>query len=102
MKGLPLKERIPSSEMRKRLNVNPGEEELQKRRLNCCGNVQRRSEDESVKKGALIVEKGRKSTEHPKNMWIEKVEKDTECLGLHETDTMDRAKWRNANIGTTT
>jgi len=46
----------------------------------------------------MIVVKGRKLTEHPKNTWIEKVEKDTECLGIQEADTMDRGKWRNANI----
>ena len=93
MCGVKLKDRLPSKELRERLDIDDIALVLQQNRLRWCGHVLRK-EDDWVKKCVECEVESSRPRGRPKRTWREVVEKDRQARKLNTEDAMDRSRWR--------
>jgi len=94
MCGVKLQDRVPSKELRGRLELDDIISVLQKNRLRWYGHVLRKEDSDWVKKCMEYEVKGTRPRGRPKKTWREIVEKDRKAHGLNREDAIDRSRWR--------
>jgi len=93
MCGVKLQDRVPSKELRGRLELDDIISELQRNRLRWYGHVLQKEDNDWVKKCMEYEVEGTRPRGRPKKTWREIVEKDCIAHGLNKEDAMDRARW---------
>ena len=91
-----LKDRVSSEELRKRIGVEPIKDVLVRNRLRWLGHVERRDNENWVKKSFNMEVQGKGRAGRPRKSWKEVVTADMRSCGLKLTDAQDRVKWRLA------
>ena len=94
MCGVKLQDRVPSKELRGRLELEDIISVLKRNRLRWYGHVLRKEENDWVKKCMEYEVAGTRPRGRPKKTWREIVEKDCRARGLHTEDAMVRGRWR--------
>jgi len=94
MCGVKLKDRLPSKELRERLDIDDIALVLQQNRLRWYGHVLRKEDDDWVKKCVECEVESSRPRGRPKRTWREVVEKDRQARKLNTEDAMDRSRWR--------
>jgi len=90
MYDIKVKDRVPSKELRKRLELNDITSVLQQNRLQWYGHVLWKEDNDWVKKCMEYeVEDVR-----PKKTWTEVVQKDCQARKLNREDVIDCSRWR--------
>jgi len=94
MCGVSLQERKTSNELRSRFGIESIVDVVRRNRLRWFGHVQRKSEDDWIRKCTVLEVEGRKPKGRPKKTWMDGVKKDMNQLGLVVNDAEDRDRWR--------
>ena len=92
MCGVKLHDRVPSKELRGRLELEDIISVLRRNRLRWYGHVLRK--EDWVKKCMEYKVEGTRPRGRPKKTWRQIVEKDCRARGLNREDAMVRARWR--------
>ena len=95
MCGVSLKDRNTNEELRNRVGVEDIGTVCRKGRLRWFGHVERKSDDDWVKK-CSHWEKFSRKRGRPKLTWKVVVKNDMKVAGVVERDAEDRAKWKKA------
>jgi len=88
MCGVKLQDRVPSKELRGRLELDNIISLLQRNRLRWYGHVLRQENNDWVKKCMEYEVEGTRPRGRPKKTWREIVEKDCRARGLNREDAM--------------
>jgi len=94
MCGVELQDRVPSKELRGRLELEDIISVLQWNRLRSYGHVLRKEDNEWMKKYMEYEVEGARPRGRPKKPWREIVEKDCKARELNREDAMDHNRWR--------
>jgi len=89
-----LQDRVPSKELRGRLELDDIILVLQQNRLRWSGHVLRNEDNNSVKKCMEYEVECARPRSRPKITWREIVEKDYKACGLNREHAMDCSRWR--------
>jgi len=89
-----VQDRVPSKELRGRLQLEDIISVLQRNRLRWYGHVLRNEDNDWVKKCMEYEVEGTRPRGRPKKTWTEIVEKDCRARGLNKEDAMVRSRWR--------
>ena len=92
--GVKLADKVKSDELRRRLRIEDIKSVLRRRRLRWFGHVQRKQDDEWVKKCMEFKVEGSRSRGRPKKSWMEVIGNDMKKLGLKKEDALQRSIWR--------
>jgi len=87
--GIRLQDRVPSKELRGRLELQDIISVLQRNRLRWYGHVLRKEDNYWVKKCMEYEVEGTRPRGRPKKTWREIVEKDCQARKLNREDAMD-------------
>ena len=93
MWGIKLQDRVPSKGLRERLGLDDIILVLQQNRLQCCGHVLRKEDNDWVKKCMEYEVEGPRPRDRPKKTWREIVEKDCQARKLNKEDAVDHKRW---------
>jgi len=94
MCGVKLQDRVPSKELRGRLELEDIISVLQWNRLRRYGHVLRKGDNNWVKQCMEYKVEGTRARGRPKKSWREIVEKDCRARGLNREDAKCRSRWR--------
>ena len=94
MCGIKLNERKKSEELRELLGLEPVSLMIKKSRLRWFGHVERKDDNDWVKRCIMWEVGGIRQRGHPKKTWWDCVKNDMESLGLSQKDAQSRTKWR--------
>ena len=95
-----LNERKKSEELREFLGLEPVSLMIKKSRLRRFGHVERKDDNDWVKRITWEVE-GIRRRGRPKKIWWDCVKNDMESLGLSQKDVQCKSKWRRRIKGAT-
>ena len=101
MCGVKLNARKKSEELRKLLGLEPVSLIIKKSRLRWFGHVERKDDNDWVKRCITWEVQGIRLRGHPKKTWWDCVKNDMESLGLSHKDAQSRNKWRRRIKGAT-
>uniref|UniRef100_A0A914VIZ3 Uncharacterized protein n=1 Tax=Plectus sambesii TaxID=2011161 RepID=A0A914VIZ3_9BILA len=93
--GVTRLDRIPNTEIRRRLGVVPIIEKAQEHRLRWYGHVERRPDDHIGKIMQRMEVEGKRPRGRPKRRWMDTIRSDMTACGLMEQDTTNRDRWRS-------
>jgi len=94
MCGVKLQDRVPSKELRGRVELDDIISVLQQNRLRWYGHVLRKEDNDWAKKCMQYEVEGARAKGRPKKTWREIVERDCKARGLNREDAMDCSRWR--------
>lgn len=94
MCGMSLRDRKTSAELRKRIGVEAINDVMRRNRLRWFGHVERKLDDDWVKRCMNLDVGGLRPRGRPKKTWKETVNNDLETSGIRREDAQDRDKWR--------
>ena len=100
MCGVSLKDRKRSDELLSRLGIECVEKKIQRGRLRWFGHVERKNEEDWVKKCTKLNVDGMVGRGAPRKMW-KCVDEDMRSMGIKVCVAQDRCAWRNAIRGPT-
>ena len=86
MCGVKLCERVPSAELIQRIGVEEISVILRRHRLRWFGHVERKGENDWVKKCTMVLVDGVSKRGRPKKTWEEVIRKDLKEMGLTKQD----------------
>jgi len=92
--GVKLNERKKSGELRGLLGLEPVSLMIKKTRLRWFGHVERKDDNDWVKRCITWEVEGISQRGRPKKTWYDCVKNDTESLGLSQQDAQSRNKRR--------
>jgi hypothetical protein len=92
--GVTRLDKIPNTEIRRRLSVVPIIEKAQEHRLRWYGHVKRRPDDYIGKVVQRMEIDGKRPRGRPRRRWMDIIKDDMKVCGVMEHDTADRKKWR--------
>jgi len=101
MCGVKLNERKKSEELRELLGLDPGSLIIKKSRLRWFGCVERKDDNDRVKRCITWEVEGIRQTGRPKKIWWDCVKNDMESLGLSQKYAQSRNKWSRRIKGAT-
>jgi len=101
MCGVTLKDRISSEELLSRVGVEPVDDVVRRGRLRWFGHVERKSEDDWVKRCLELEIAGKAGRGRSRKTWLECVKGDMKDLGVCKADAKDRALWKVKILGKT-
>ena len=101
MCGVSLKDRKRSDELLSRLGIEGVEKKIQRGRLRWFGHVERKNEEDWVKKCTKLDVDGMVGRGAPRKMWRKCVDEDMRSMGIKGCVAQDRCAWRNAIRGPT-
>ena len=99
MSGVSLQDRRTSQDLRSRVGVVPINDITRRNRLRWFGHVQRKEDNDWVKKCTSLHVEGPTPTGRPRKTWHHAILQGMELMGTCEQDTQDRVKWRRAISG---
>ena len=101
MCGVSLKDRKRSDELLNRLGIECVENKIQRGRLRWFGHVERKEENNWVKKCTRMNVIGVVDRGAPRKTWRSCVKRDMKAMGIKEEMAQDRCAWRNITGGPT-
>jgi len=101
MCGVKLNERKKSEELRELSGLEPVSLMIKKSRLRWFGHVERKDDNDRVKRCITWEVEGIRRRGCPKKTWWDCVKNDVESLGLFQKDAQSRNKWRRRIKGAT-
>jgi hypothetical protein len=99
MCGVSMKDRISSDELRRRLGFDSVCIVVRRGRLRWFGHVERKAEDDWVKKCRSVEIEGKVARGRGRKTWMECVRGDMKDLNLSMEDVVDRDVWRRKTFG---
>jgi hypothetical protein len=99
MCSVSLRDRVPTDELRWRLDIESISELVRRARLRWFGHIDRKEQGDWVSACRNVVVGGNKPRGRGRKMWQECVVRDMRDLGLHKEDPQNRVKWRNGIWG---
>ena len=99
MCGVSMRDRISSEELRRRLGFDSVSIVVRRGRLRWFGHVERKTEDDWVKKCQGLEIEGRVGRGRGRKTWIECIRGDMKDLNLSMDDVVDRDVWRRKTFG---
>ena len=98
--GVKMSDRLSSDELMKRIGLEGIKSLLRRRRLRWFGHVERKDDNDWVKRCMDFKIEGLRQKGRPKKTWMEVVCKDMKSLGLKKEDAQQREMWRaRINVG---
>ena len=94
MSGVSLRDRKSSKELRDGVGVEEITEVCRRSRLRWFGHVERKEDDDWVKKCTVLEVEGKRPRGRPKRTWNDVVGDDMKRLQLLASDAKDRVKWK--------
>jgi hypothetical protein len=101
MCGISLKERKKSEQLREMLGLEAVSLVIRKGRLRWFGHVDRKDDDDWVKRCTVMEVSGTRKKGRPRKTWWDGVQNDMKSFGLTREDAQDRNKWRRVVGGAT-
>ena len=101
MCGVTLKNRIISEELRNRLSIEAVTEIVRRGRLRRFGHVERKADDDWVKKCTKVEVVGKVDRGRGRKTWLQCVDSDMKDLGLRVEEAQDKSLWRRKIFGET-
>ena len=101
MCGVKLNERKKSEECRELIGLEPVSLMIRKSRLRWFGHVERKGDNDWVKRCITWEVEEIRQRGRPKKTWWDCVKNDVESLGLSQQDAQSRNKWRRRIKGAT-
>ena len=101
MCGVKLNKRKKSKELRELLGLEPVSLMIKKSWLRWFGHVERKDDNDLVKRCITWEVEGIRQRGRPKKTWRDCVKNDMESLGLSQKDAQSRNKWRRRIKGAT-
>ena len=95
MCNVTLKDRVSSSDLRKRLKLDSISECMQKRRLCWFGHVERKDDGDWVKKCRTMRLEGAAVKGRPRKTWDEVIKSDLKQKGVTRDLAKDRLAWKS-------
>ena len=99
MCGVSMRDRISSDELRRRLGFDSVCIVVRRGRLRWFGHVERKAEDDWVKKCRSVEIEGKVARGRGRKTWMECVRGDMKVLNLSMEDVVDRDVWRRKTFG---
>jgi hypothetical protein len=99
MCGVSLSEKVPSVKLRERMGVESIKEVIRRNRLRWFGHVERKDDEDWVKRCISFEVEGTKPRGRPRKTWMELVRNDMASKGLRRQDAQDRVRWRRGVNG---
>ena len=96
MCGVSLKEKIPSSELRKWVGVEAIGDTVRTNRLRWYGHVERKGDDDWVMRCTSFHVAGPIPPGRPRKSWQSTLANDMRWAGVKKEDTRERGQWRRA------
>ena len=96
-----MKNRIASEELRNRLSIEAVTEIVRRGRLRWFGHVERKADDDWVKKCTKVEVVGKVGRGRGRKTWLQCVNSDMKDLGLRVEEAQDRQLWRRKIFGET-
>jgi len=101
MCGVKLNEMKKSEELRELLGLEPVSLMIKKSRLRWSGHVERKDDNDRVKRCIMWEVEGIRHSRRPKKTWWDCVKNDMESLDLSQKDAQFKNKWRRRIKGAT-
>ena len=99
MSGVSLMEMKRSSDLRERMDVEPIDSVMRRNRLRWYGHVERRIEDDWLKRCTTMEVPGKRLRGRPRRTWMDVVNDDLRKMSLKREQVFDRDRWRKAIHG---
>ena len=96
--GVMLKDKVESTVIVSRVEVDDLEEHLKQKRLRWFGHIVRRDEEMEMKKVFELKIEGQRNRGRPVKRWIDVVEEDMKKRGVVQQDAGDREGWRRRAV----
>ena len=94
MCGVSLKDRVPSAELKVRMEIESVCDAMKRNRLRWLGHVLRRDDDDWVKKIMSFEVEGKRGRGRPRITWSQAAERNMRECGLKREDAKDKERWR--------
>lgn len=92
--GVTRLDKIPNTEIRRRMGVAPITEKAQEHRLRWYGHMERRPNDYIGKVVQRMEVEGTRPRGRPRRRWLEVIEDDMKACRVRPRDAQDREKWK--------
>ena len=90
---------MSSSVLEQRLKLDDILEVMRTRRLDWFGHVERKNDDDWVKRCMRMEVDGKRPVGRPKKTWMDTIQEDRRSRGVETQDTGDRVGWRRGVRG---
>ena len=95
IRGVTLRDRMRSADIRRELGVERITSKIRTARLRWFGHVKRMDEDTWVKRVMEMEVEGRRARGRPTMRWMDNIREDMRMRGVREEEAKDRSRWRS-------
>ena len=95
IKGVTLRDKVKSMDIRKELGVNSIKEKVREMRLCWYGHMQRMEENNEVRVVVDVRVPGKRPRGRPRGRWMDRVQRDMQELRITLEDDQDRTFWKS-------
>ena len=95
IKGVTLRNRVKSVDIRKELGVSSIQEKVREMRLRWYGHMQRMEENNEVRAVGDMRVPGKRPRGRPRERWMDGVRRDMQALRITPEDAQDRTFWKS-------
>ena len=96
IKGVTLRDKVKSVDIRKELGVNSIQEKVREMRLRWCGHMQRMQENNDEMRAFVDTKvPGKRPRGRPRGRWMDYVRRDIRKLRIIPEDAKDRTFWKS-------
>ena len=94
IRGVTLRDRMRSADIRRELRVEKITSKIRTARLRWFGHVKRMDQDTWVKRAMEMEVDGRRARGRPTKRWMDNIREDMRIRGVREEEAQDRSRWR--------
>ena len=95
IKGVTLRDKCRSKDIRKVLNIKDIKEKVKEIRLCWYGHIQRMEDNNPVKQTMEMVVPGKRPRGRPRGRWKDRIQGDMQTLRITPEDAYDRKFWKS-------
>ena len=95
IKGVTLRDKVKSVDIRKELGVNSIQEKVSEMRLRWYGHMQRMEENNEVRAVVDVIAPGKRPWARPRGRWVDCIRRDMQALRITLEDAQDRTFWKS-------
>ena len=95
IKGVTLRDRVKSVDIRKELGVSSIQEKVREMRLRWYGHMQRMEENDNMSAVGDMRVPGKRPRGRPRGRWMDGVRRDMQTLRITPEDAQDRTFWKS-------